>query len=57
MIKLSNNAISSMINQVNGKGERHIVEVFNVKRKEESFRFDLKDATTTIKGALFPTSP
>lgn len=58
MIKLTNNAISTMISQGNGRGDKFVVEVQNVKMTKQDFlKMDLKDANTSVKAILYVVRP
>lgn len=58
MIKLTNNAISTMFSQGNGRGDKFIVEVQNVKQPKEDFlKMDVKDGTTSVKAIVYTIKP
>lgn len=58
MIKLTNNAISTMFSQGNGRGDKFVVEAQNVKQPKEDFlKMDIKDSTTSVKAVIYITRP
>lgn len=58
MIKLTTNAISTMLKQGNGKGDKFIVEAINVKVSQEEFlKMEINDSSTSIKAYIFISRP
>lgn len=58
MIKLTTNAISTMLSQGNGKGDKFIVEAINVKLAQEDFlKMEIKDSTTSVRAYIYISRP